>query len=270
MFVLNPQYIYINSRERESGSDSNFVYNIKLAPDVEADSIVVLNALIPKSYYLIQDTTPFDNVFELVENGVSVTITIPIGSYSLTTFKNTIASLLTSHSPNSLTYLITYPSSTQPDTGKFTYSSSNPAIQSTFVFNDHMYEPMGFLRSSTNPFTAGVLTSSCVLKLQAEDRILIRSNLTSNSTDDDILISINSSTSVNYSSIAWTNPSPEWYVHKLSTKNSSSCYFQITDEDGELLNLNGLNCNFSILIFKANDIYQKINDFMKLSLLKNK
>ena len=45
---------YINSRNRISGTNSNFTYKIDIN-NIEPDRIAVLQANIPKSYYLIQD-----------------------------------------------------------------------------------------------------------------------------------------------------------------------------------------------------------------------
>ena len=103
MSITNQHYIYINSRDRISGTDENFTYNMNFPSDLEFTHVVCLNALIPKSYYLIQNGE-LENIFQLDENGTTITITVPIGSYLLNSFKTTIGALLTNASPNSLTY----------------------------------------------------------------------------------------------------------------------------------------------------------------------
>ena len=112
--------------------------------------------------------------------------------------------------------------------GLLTSIQTNAAVQSTIITNEHLYEPLGFLSSSTNIFTGATLVSSCVIKLQSEDRLLIHSNIANNPRMDDILVSINSTTSANYSSIAWDNPSPEYYSHLLSSKNNNTSSFSQT------------------------------------------
>ena len=67
MFVTNPYYVFINSRDRISGTDENFTFNIQFPTGFDFDSVVVLNAIIPKSYYLIQNG-PLENIFQLKEN----------------------------------------------------------------------------------------------------------------------------------------------------------------------------------------------------------
>ena len=73
---------------------------------------------------------------------------------------------------------------------------------------------------------------------------------------DDILVSINSTTSVNYSSIAWDNPSPEYYSHLLSSKNNNTYSFSLTDENSELIQLNGLNMNMTLMFYKKDKIFK--------------
>ena len=259
-FVTNPYYVYINSRDRISGTDENFTYSIQFPDEFDFTHVVCLNALIPKSYYLIQNG-PLENIFQLNENGVIVTVTVPIGSYLLSAFKTIIGSLLTAASPNGLTYVLTYPALTGADTGKWTYTQNNAAIQSSIICNAHLFEPLGFFSGSTNAFTGTTLVSTCVIKLQSEDRLLVHSNIVNNSGKDDILISINSTTSINYSSIVWECPAPEFYAHALSSKNNNTYSFSLTDENGELIQLNGLNMNLTLLLYKKDMIYDQIRSF---------
>lgn len=267
MLVKNPYYVYINSRDRISGTEENFTFNIAF-PDGSAnfDHVVCLNALIPKSYYLIQDG-PLENIFQLDENGATVTVTVPIGSYLLSAFKTVIGNLLTAASPNGLTYTLTYPASSGADTGKWTYTQNNGAIQSSIIVNQHFFEPLGFVSGSTNLFSSTTLISTCVIKLQSEDRLLIHSNICNNGRDD-ILVSINSTTSINYSSIAWECPAPEFYSHLLSSQNNNTYSFSLTDENGELIQLNGLNMNLTLLLYKKDDIFERIKTFLKMAVIK--
>ena len=142
MFVTNPYYVYVNSRDRIAGTDENFTYNIQF-PDGEYDNVVCLNALVPKSYYLIQ-AGPLENIFQLKENSTTVTITVPIGSYLLSAFKTTIGTLLTNNSPNGLTYTLTFPSELGANTGKWTFTQNNGSIVSSIIVNEHFFEPFGF------------------------------------------------------------------------------------------------------------------------------
>ena len=90
MLVTNPYYVYINSRDRIAGTDENFTYNIQFPDGLDFTHVACLNALILKSYYPIQ-TGGVANIFDLTENDTTVQISVPIGSYLLSSFKNTIA-----------------------------------------------------------------------------------------------------------------------------------------------------------------------------------
>ena len=269
MLVTNQYYVFINSRERSSGTDENFTYTIQFPSGMDFTHVVCLNANIPKSYYLIQNG-PFENIFELKENDTTVTIKIPVGSYSLSVFKNTVGSLLTAASPNGLTYSLSYPSISSPDTGKWTYTQSNGSIQSTIICNTHLFEPLGFMAGSSNTFNGTTLESTCVIKLQSEDRLLIHSNIVNNPTRDDVLVSINSSTSVNYSSINYLCPAPEFYSRLLSSQNNNTYSFALTDENREPIQLNGLNLNLTLLLYKKDPIFEQIRSFLKMLVMKPK
>lgn len=269
MFVNNPYFVFINSRDRinpDTSTDSNFTYAVNFPEGETYSHVVLLNCLIPKSYYLIQTNTPFDNVFQLKENNTTVTVTVPVGNYSLSTFRTTIGALLTAASPNALTYTLTYPANTLPDTGKWTYTQTNAAIQSSLIFNSHIYEPFGFLSGSTNAFTGTTLVSSAVIKLQSEDRLLLSCSLVNNG-HDSILASINSTTSVNYSSINYECPDCQFYSHLIS-QQQNTVSFTLSDENFETISLNGLNLNMSLLFYKKDDIFEKIKAFMKMAVIK--
>lgn len=267
MFVQNPYYVFVNSRDRESGTDENFTYNIQFPQGFDFTHVVCLNALIPKSYYLIQSGA-FRNEFQLQEDNTTVTITVPLGSYLLSAFQTTIGTLLTNASPNHLTYSLSYPPLSGPDTGKWTYTQNNGSVVSSLIFGDHLFEPFGFLPNSTNTFSGTTLTSSCVIKMQSEDRLLIHSNIVNNPGMDDVLVSINSTTSINYSSIAYVCPSPEFYSRSLSSPNNSTYAFTLKDEDGHLVELNGLNINMTLLFYKKDPIFDQIRNFMKMIVMK--
>ena len=223
--------------------------------------------MIPKSYYLIQNG-PLENIFQLKENNTTVTVTVPIGSYLLSTFKTVIGTLLSTASPNGLTYTLTYPASSGPDTGKWTYTQTNAAIVSSIICNEHLFEPLGFLSNSTNVFSGTTIVSTCVIKLQSEDRLLLHSNIAMNPGIDDVLVSINSTTSINYSSINYECPAPEFYSHLLSSKNNNTYSFSLSDENGELIQLNGLHLNITLLLVKKDPIFDQIRSFMKMTVMK--
>lgn len=254
-------YVYIDSRKRLSGTDSNFTVAIPLPDDHSFTHVTLLNALIPKSYYLIQAGF---NTFQLQENTSIVTITVPIGNYTLSTFQSTISNLLSSNSPNGWTYSLSYPNSTLPDTGKFTYTVSGNSSQPSLIFGPDLFEPFGFLQNSNNTFVNNTITSTCVIKLVSEDRLILHSSLVNNPNLDNILISINSATNIPFSSISWINFAPEYRSHKLVNNSIKVASFSLTDEGNRLLDLNGLNMNLTLAFYRKDNIFDIIRNFIRL------
>ncbi len=68
----------------------------------------------------------------------------------------------------------------------------------------------------------------------------------------------------NYSSINYVCPASEFYARILSSPNNNTYSFSLTDENGELINLYGLNLNMTFLLFKKDPIFDQIRNFLKL------
>ena len=79
IITSDKQIVYVNSRNRESDSDNDFIYNIELRPNNDFTHVVILQASISKSFYTIQ--TGY-NIFTLVENGQQATVSLPAGNYT--------------------------------------------------------------------------------------------------------------------------------------------------------------------------------------------
>ena len=259
--IQNPYFVYVNSSNRLSGTDANFSYLIEFPSDKKFDRVLVLNALVPKSWYLVQNGR---NTMTLMEDAKEVKIELPVGNYSLRNFQSVVSALLTANSPNTLTYTITYPSTQQPDTGKFTYAVDNGLIQCRLIFGDDLYEPFCFSSNSTNLFVNGSLTSTNVIKLQSEDRVILHSNCVNNCGRDDVLLSINASTTPMFSSINYECFTPEHHARVLNSQYNNVYNFAITDENGKSLDMNGLNMNFTLLFFKQDNISEVIKKYIGL------
>ena len=65
---------YINTLFKTSGTNENFKFHFQIPSTEGYDRVVVLNASIPNSFYLIQDGF---NRFTIEEDGQFATITIP-------------------------------------------------------------------------------------------------------------------------------------------------------------------------------------------------
>jgi hypothetical protein len=233
------------------------------------DRVVVLSALIPKSYYLISSSY---NTFQLQEGVSIVTVTIPPGNYTFNAFKTVIPTLLTTASPNHWTYTMTSPNtSTTADTGLFTYVVSGNTSQPAFIFSsaNSLWENFGFPTAGTYTFSNGSLISQSVAKLQVEDRLYIVSDIVDGQPNmNGVLQEINAAPSPNYSTIVYQCTAPEHYSKKIGSILKSEYTFALVDEHNFPIDLNGLSYSFTLLFYKEDDWKSRLKNFMKLLTVK--
>lgn len=245
---------YINSNNRIAGTDTNFTHIVNLPARNTYDSVCVLQALIPKSYYLIsQEQTNFI----LHEGALSATISVPAGNYTRRSFQYTISSLLTASSPNGWTYAVSYPNTAQvADTGKFTYTvSGNGFIQPSFEFSSSTYQPcesMGFEIGTVNVFSGNSLTSVNVCRFQAKQALFIKSDCVDNGSSSilqDIVVANTDFSFINFQvgNAGGIHANQKQLIHN----NRNSFSFAITDDDNVILNTNGLSLSFSVLFWDS-------------------
>jgi len=267
--MLNSVIIHVNSRNRISGTDSNFSYEIKLDATKSYDRVVVLQASVPKTYYLIQSGR---NTFGLLEGEVKtpVTVTVPEGNYSASSFATVVGALLTLASPNSLTYTITPPTSVRAtNTGKFTFTVRTagggiPSSTVSFVIGEYLFEQLGFDENMTVDFdVSGNLTSANVVNFQLEDTLFIHSDICNNS-NDNILQELNASNTPDFGKIEYTAYYPPMWSRAMTSNSSNKYNFSITDEDGQLMNLNGRNLVLTLLVYKEDHL---VREYAKTQLL---
>lgn len=240
---MESRIFYINSRNRSTGTDGDFTYDIDLK-GLKATHAVILQAYIPKSYYLIDAK----NTFELVEGKDVATVTIDPGSYSRSSFKSQLQTRLNEASPNGWAYTISNPTTSEAETGKFTFAvSGNGGEQPEFNIGSNLWEQLGFDPDTVNTFESNSLTSTNVINLQSEQTLFIHSNLVQDK--DSVLQEIYSSNSLNFSGISFSNHAPDMYAKPLATLDSSIFRFYLTDENSNPINLHGLNIVFTLYIY---------------------
>lgn len=270
--IDDKQTIYINSRNRQSGTDGDFYYNIGLKPGNEFNRVTLLGAGIPKSYYSVITGR---NYFDLTEASGTARITVPIGNYTRQSLASAIQVLLRSESPGGYTYTITYPNTaTSSDTGKYTFTvSDNSGDQPSFVFDATTFidELMGFGSigiASTHTFSSNTLTSLNVINLQPFSCIQIHCDLVDNGPQvgsADILQHVFANIgSASFSNISYTCQEPESFSHKISNNTTNLSRFYLTDEDNIPIDLNGVNMQLIVMFWKKNETLQHMTDFTTL------
>ena len=234
--------------------------------DSDFDSVCVLQASIPLSFYLVQDGV---NTFILREsingNTWDRTVTIPIGNYNYQTFQETIINLLHSNSPLGLIYSCTY---SKPQ-AKFTWSAvvRPPPLYIKFngefslIFNSHISQQFGFDKVSTNTSVDQSLTSQNTINFIPESTIYIHSDIVQS--DTDILQEIYSNNTVPYSQITYQlTTDVEAYSKKLKSRDQDSFRFYITNEENDELNTNGQNLLITLLLYKKDNFTSYFRKFI--------
>ena len=119
MSIMKDSTIFIiDGSKAISGTGANFNININMPKGKNYNRVCLLQAIIPKSYFLC---TTGENTFILSENG-NTTVTVTQGSYNAISWTILIGNLLTSSSTAGWTYTITLPDPRfQVDTAMFTY-----------------------------------------------------------------------------------------------------------------------------------------------------
>jgi hypothetical protein len=179
--------------------------------------------------------------------------------------KTILQTLLNDNSPNLYQYTISYENiSNTQDTGKLTFSvSGNSGNQPQFSFVDGMYEQLGFESNTTYNFNSDSLTSVNIINLNPEATLFIRSNICQNS-QDNILQNIITPLNSSFSYIVFENKCPKEYSKIFNVNGSNVFEFTITNEAGEIIDFNGLNVVFTLMLYKRDRTSELHSDFIKM------
>jgi hypothetical protein len=264
---FNQKLLYINSKNGICGCHEDFSIKLDLREHHDCDRVTVLQANIPKSYYLIQEGY---NTFTLTELGVDYQVIITPGNYTRSNLKTNLKTFLNDASGNGWTYNVTFPSSSQVDTGKYTYTvTGNSSNQPSFTFpsTGNIYEVMGFNDASTNVFVGDTIVSTNVVKLQREDTIYIHSDMAGGSTNT-LLQDVYAETP-DFDHIIFKNREALLYSKPINSTYNNVYRFYLTTENGLPISLNGLNWSMTISIYKKENVIDELKQHIKI-ISKNK
>ena len=267
--ITHSQLFYINSKDRIHGTESNFVVKLSnIDRNANFNHVAVLQAIIPKSYYLISEG---NNTFTLKEGTDEVHLSIAIGNYSKISFKNYIQTLLNSNSPNQFLYKIQDDNFfAKPDTGKFTFIvSNNGGVQPSFIMTSEVHRQFGFYDGSTNTFENDTLTSSHFIDFSLHNILYIHSNICQNTTSDNILQEIYTTGIPTASYVKYDCYQLEAYSKPFNSK-SDTYQFYLTDENDVPIDINGINIEITVLIYEKNNLDAHIKNYIEMNQLKNR
>jgi hypothetical protein len=248
-----PLIINFNSKDRVSGSNSNFNSLPVDLGNNTFDTVCVVQASIPKSFYNMP--TGY-NTFTLRENATSVTVTIPRGSYNRINLQSVLAGLLTAASPNGLTYTVSYPASTVADTFHYTFTVNSAVIAVQFIFADTSPNRQLGFEIATYTFTVGIGSSSLEsensLNLSYILRAFIKTDLVVNATDSILEEILNFGSYPASSVVHYQQYDFDMNSRALSLGNKNSWNFVIQDAFGQEIDLNGIPWAFSVVFYHRN------------------
>ena len=252
--ILTSRAFSINSRTRISGTHTDFVYKVELPRNNKFNRVAVLDFSCPKSWYNVREGL---NYFYITHgNNPEQKITVPIGNYS----RKTLALALNNLFQNAIT--ISYPNqNVDMDDGKYTFTGHGNHPHS-IRFENGMTEVLGFEPNTSYDLVNNILKSVNVCNFQLESTITLLSDICDGERSD-ILLNIYGMANPNFSTIVWHLTDLYAHSKKLTTNASNTYYFKLVDEDGILLNTNGLNLVFSILVFEETPLYRMLNGYIK-------
>ena len=259
-FIQDYVKFYINSANRVTGTPSDFIYSLPIPQGRKFDSVAVLQACIPLSYYLI---TKGNNTFIIKEIEERV-ITIPEGNYNASNFATTLKTLLNS-GPNGWVYNCSLPSSSEPSTGKYKFTVTNNTAQPEFTFpiDSDLYRQFGFSKESRNVFVNNELYSASVVIFIPETSVFIHSDICDNISGVNILQEVYSNNTVPFSNITYLAADVEAYTKKLRTNESNVFSFTVCDHHKHTLDTNGLEVLMTILVYRKQTFPHVFKNYLR-------
>ena len=253
-----PLVINFNSKDRIQGTNSSFLSAPVDLGNNAFDSVCLVQASIPKSFYNVPSGY---NTFTLQENAASVTVTVTPGSYTRINFQSTLATLLTAASPNTLTYTVSYPASTAPDTFHYTFSVNSAVIVCKFVVTSKSpFRQMGFESATTYTFTAGggsaTLESVNAINLSYILRAFITTNLVMDATDGILEELLNFGSFPANSVMSYQQFNFDMNTRKYNTSTTNSWQFNLVDSFDQLIDMNGIPWAFSVVFYQRNSTHE--------------
>ena len=86
--------------------------------------------------------------------------------------------------------------------------------------------------------------------------------------NNNILQEIYAADSADYSNITFLQQTVEAYSKDITYNSSNTYNFYLTNDNGDEIDLNGQNIDFTILMYKSNDVYDMIKQFLRLQIIK--
>jgi len=254
--ISDAEYFVINS------TSCNFSTNLNIDLTRNYTHVALTSCGIPKTFYVLPNTC----TLTVTEGTETSNITFLAGNYSA---KQTFLTQFNANMTGcNYTYNITYP--TMPDTGLYSINvSNNSGVQPSIMTSDNFLAGcLGILPNMSYTFSGNTFTSVKVINFQAYSQLLIKSNIVSNKSK--LLQEIYVSDNLYNNAVVWNNNNTEINAKSLKPVSSNVYDFTLQDVDGNIVNLNGAEWSFVIVLFKVDDLSTVIKRYIEVELLKEK
>lgn len=253
-----PIVISFNSKDRIAGTNSNFLSKPVDLGINKYDSVCLVQASIPRSFYNVATNY---NTFTLYEptGNKTITITLTPASYNKINLASVLATTLTAASlasGNGWTYSVAYPASTAGDTFKYTFSVSGNLTQPQFIFTTNLNRQLGFEENTTYAFSANSLTSANCINLSYITRAFIKSNVCLNAQDGILEEILNYGSYPMLSLCYYQQLTFDLNTRVYNDSATNSWNFSLVDSFDRVIDLNGIPWSFSLVFYKRNDTHE--------------
>lgn len=210
-------------------------------------------ASVPKAWFMVDSNV----LLPIVEYGAGPTTTqlaFSPGNYSQSSFAAELKIQMDLLTAGAVTYTITYDNKTN----KMIIVSSDLVNSFGFIFSSTDPQDQAFasyLGAGSNAFIyspailPSVLTSPFPINFQRYEVVRIRSSWVNNN-GDDILISLIAGDVGYNETISYNTTAPEYEKSTMQNSRNTSPMFQILDEWGRKIDMNGFSINLSLTLFE--------------------
>jgi hypothetical protein len=261
--ITPPLIVNFNSKDRVSGTNSNFNSIPVDLGNNAFDTVCLVQASIPKSFYNMPSGY---NTFILTEqqggNTHPVTVTIPPGNYNRINLQSVLATVLTNASHFGYTYTVSYPPSTQADTFHYTFSVGAPGSRTMYLTfsNTSPFRQLGFdVGVYTFTYVSAnlhQLESINAINLSYILRAFIKSNIVSNATDGILEELLNFGSFPSSSVMSFQQVSFDLNSRLYNKDNKNAWNFALVDAFGVEIDLNGIPWAFSLVLYQRNATHE--------------
>lgn len=239
MFFKNKKILAVSSSRRINGNPYDFNVEVDLPANNNFNRMVILEAQIPKSYYLFNSSDNLNLIITEITGGLAITAVITPGNYDVYTLAVQLEYQLRQASAatgNTLLYTVVY----DPLISNFAIYSGNAGedfdITTTNTTNPYLMRVLGFDNPLPSDMASvgGSLNGNDVVDLERTAEITIRSNMGQNNNTNDIAVLYPDSYASN-SMIQYAPGDPYSYTCIMNENRNKVFRFSLYDDQGKLL-----------------------------------